>query len=482
MKKVLIGVLSAITCFGLAGCQGGKKLSKEEAQTEIRQIAESINKNKNKLSKIKANASFKTAISYNNLKAKTGLGNLSVDLGSFSGSVKFDGSLDVDVNTTDKIAKFSSKIDASANADIDSAYILAYLGEEGSEKKYNFSANGKIDGYCVGTEEIYNFETWTMVDYYTNLYANYDFNINKELANTLYIDETNFKGSKNLLSYEYLFEMFSDDYVIFEDLDEDFSIIKNWDIFTMKGNTLTIDCSDLNAFDIDDVEELEGDKGGLKISKLSLTLNDDKLITGFDIKGSVKNETDFSKEKSYPYSGGKNSNEASFELNIDFEYGEQPKLEVPKNLTDLEEEDMEDFFDMDLFEYEELIESIQDRKNGVDTKAKAAAKSGDALVSTLKMISMEATAQTTGDVTVTADFGSTLTNVPKLKVLDGTTDKTSTWGFSDYDALVEGLSATGSLTLVYNLQNGTFSYSTSSLNIDGYNITVDSYGKCQASK
>ena len=45
MKKLLLGVLTTLSFFGLAGCQGGgKKLTADEAKTELKAIAESTMK------------------------------------------------------------------------------------------------------------------------------------------------------------------------------------------------------------------------------------------------------------------------------------------------------------------------------------------------------------------------------------------------------------------------------------------------------
>lgn len=483
MKKLLLGVLTTITFLGLVGCDGGgKKLSAEEAKTEIRAIAENTDKNKGKLSSLKAKTSFKGSVSAKNMKAKAG--SQTVDLGSIKASAKFEGSFDASINPADKKAKIGAKVNASASADIKSAYLVSMMGEKGNSKKYNLSAKGSFDGYYVGNEEDLGFFKYNS----SNTYIDYSASINKELADLLKSTETSFKGAKNLYSYDSIFEMFEED----EDDDEvlfDYDMIKDWTIFTKKGNTLTADCSNLAAFDLEnyeDTQEMLKQYGlELKVSKLQFTLTNDKVITGFDFAMSIKGSTDLSKLNDSssmlaPSYSGTLTFDLSFDFGFDLEYGTQPNIEVPENLTKLEAEEIDELFDL-----EDIIDAISDimgSGSGSNSGSNTSAKKADNLVSCMKMVAMEAAAQSSGNVTVTVDFGDTEKSLPTLKVYDGATDKTSDWNFYDEDAYVEGLKATGSASLTYDVSTSKFTYSVTNLKVNGSYISITSDGHCELAK
>ena len=169
----------------------------------------------------------------------------------------------------------------------------------------------------------------------------------------------------------------------------------------------------------------------------------------------------------------------SFNYGLDLEYGKQESITIPKELLDLEEEDLDDYMDFDI---DDIMENITDMMSGTDTKAKAAGRKAESLISCMKNVCLEAQAQATDGVTVTVDFGNTKTSTPTLRVLDGTVDKTSTWGFSNADAYVDGLAATGTINLTLDISSYKWTYSVENLNIDGYTIAIDSYGRCTATK
>ena len=493
MKKLLLVALTAVTCLGLAGCQGGKKLSAEEAKTELMAIAENTEKNTEKLASFKTKQTFNASIKAKDIKSKTG--SQTMNLGKGSVTAKYESSFNGSVNTEQKKAKVDANLNASLNADVESALLPLITGEEGTSKKYNLSAKGKMDGYYVNTEEKYFGFTFNSA----NLYGNFEGEINKELADLLGSTETNFKAAKNLYSYESLFDLIiNDEDEEDEEYEEeafDFSFIKDWTIFTKSGNTLTADCSNLAAFDIEGISDyqmmLKNYGLELKVSKLQIEVSKENVITGFDFAMSLKGSIDLSKidlsdmymavideEAATTYSGTITV-DLSLGFGLDLTYGAQEAINVPEELTKVEEEDMDDYLD---FDFEDIFEYIDDIMSGTDRNAKAAVRKGDSLMSCIKTLSLEAAAYSSGNPTIIVDYGTTKTSTPTLTVLDGDTDVTSTRGFTPYDVMVDGLQATGKITATLDYNTYKFTYTVDGLNIDGYTITVDSYGYCEATK
>ena len=497
MKKLLLVALTAITCFSLAGCQDGKKLSAAEAYTELKAIAENTQKSFNKLGSIKSKETFEGSIKAKDVKVKLPTGDY-MSCGSGSASAKGTYTTEAALNVADKKAKFNVSVDASAKADVTSPLLKMYLGIDSDSKKWNYEANGKVEAYLVGSEES---RTGILSYDKANIYTNIDAKVNSELAELLELTKTEFKASKNFGSYYF------GDFFEFADYDEeydefDFDFINDWTIFTQKGNTLTADCSNLSAFDVDgdlgEINEMLKSFGlELKISKLQLETNKEKMVTSFDFAMSLKGSLDLSKldpsslELTGPnkfsnreYSGTV-SVDMTFGLSYDLGYGEKT-IDVPENLTKLEEEDFDEFYyDLMDLDIEDFLERMSDIANGGSSKENAAAKKAETLLCALKSFSLEASVEAYEKVEVLVEYGATPTSVPRLTVFADATDITSKLGFTDYDAMIDGLSATGMFRLMYNTEINKFSYPTASDNtlvIDGYTITVSADGTCTATK
>ena len=491
MKKLVLGVLTVFTLFGLAGCQGGgKKLSAEEAKTEIKAIAESTLKEGKKLGSFKANQTFSASIEAKDIKAKAG--SLTMNFGSGKASAKLNTSVGASINSADKKAKIGGKIDASVNASVKSKYLKEALGWDSETQKYNYTAKASADAYYAyaGKEQI----TETYSADTANIYTSYSGEINKELADILKTTQTKVTGANNFKTYDFggLFNIYDEGSSNEVDLD----FIQDWTIFTKKGNTITADCSNLDAFelgyDLTSTQTMLKEYGlDFKVSKFQFSFNNDNVITKFDFAMSLKGKVDLSKidlsnlmgESEVSYAGTITAN-MTFGFGFELGYKEET-ITIPENLTKLEEED----FDEALENFEDYIEDsgifnmIEGLINGNGSgKTNSSVKKAENLISCMKMIALEGSAQASENVTVTVDYGSTATSFPTLKVYDGTTDKTSTWAFSSMDVYVEGLSATGSFSLTYNPSTAKFSYSTSTLKIDGDYITVNADGSCELAK
>lgn len=490
MKKLFIGALTVLSIFGLAGCKSGKKLSAEEAKTELKAIAESTMKESNKIGSFKAKETFKASVSAKNIKAKMN-DVATINFGSGKASAKFNTSINAKMDVANKKAQLSGSIDAGVNYSLKSPALMAKLGWDSESKSGDYSFKASADAYYVDSEEAISASTTLDV---ANIYGKYDAEVSKDLAELMESTETKFSGKGNFKTYDFagFFGMFEAD----EDDDEDafdFDFIQDWTIFTKSGNTITADCSNLEAFDLGyDLASTQTmlKKYGIdfKVSKFQIKVNKDNVITAFDFAMSVKGSANLAKvmadEDGESMYSGTISVDLSLGFGFELGYSEQ-SITVPEELTKLEAQDFDEIYeDFTDYIYDlDIMDTISGLIGGEGMPTNnSSVKKGNYLISAMKSVGYEAWAQASDDVTVTVDFGDTVTSNPTLKVLDGTTDKTSDWGFSSYDAIVEGLSAKGSVTIVINSETGKVSYSTNSFMIDGNYITINSNGECELAK
>lgn len=493
MKKLLLGVLTTLSFFSLAGCQGGgKKLSADEAKTELKAVAESTMKESANVGTFKTKESFKASISAKNVKAKMNeLATVNYGSGKISANINLN--TDAKIDTTNKIAKVSGSVDAGVNYNLNSPALKSLSSDIKTSGKY--SAKASADAYYVSYEEDF---AGIKLDA-ANIYTNYNAEISKDLAEIMESTETKFSGKNNFKTYEFgglfsFFDMDEDD----EESSIDFDFINDWTIFTKSGNTISADCSNLAAFDLgydlSSTQKMLKEYGlDFKVSKFQISFNKDNVITAFDFAMSLKGSADIAKvtadEDGESIYSGTVSVDLSFGLGFELGYSTQ-SITVPEELTKLEEEDFdeisEDFFDY-LYD-SDIMDTISgligggSSYGGGSQASTPATKKAENLLSCMKQVALETSAQAENDfVTVMVDYGNTPTNNPTIKVLDGTTDVTNTFGFSGADVMVDGLKATGSFSIRYSIQFGNFVYSgigENALVIDGKTITISSEGKC----
>lgn len=488
MKKLFIGALTVLSIFGLAGCKSGKKLSAEEAKTELKAIAESTLKESNKIGSFKAKETFKASVSAKNLKAKV-TDMLTADLGSGKASAKFNSSISAKMDVANKKAQLSGSIDAGVNYSLKSPALQAKLGWDSEKKSGDYSFKASADAYYVDSKETVSASTTVDV---ANIYGKYDAEISKDLAEIMESTETKFSGKGNFKTYDFagFFGMFESD----DDEDAiDLDFINDWTIFTKSGNTITADCSDLNAFnlgyDLASTQTMLKEYGiDFKVSKFQIKVNKDNVITAFDFAMSVKGSANLAKVMADKDGDSMYSGTISVDLSLGFGfelgYSEQ-SITVPEELTKLEAQDFDEIYeDFTDYIYDlDIMDTISGLISGEGIPTNnSSVKKGNYLISTMKQVGFEAWSQASDDVTVTVDYGDTVTSNPTLKVYDGTTEKTSEFGFSNFDAIVEGLSAKGSVTIVINSETGKISYSSNSFMIDGNYITINSNGECELAK
>ena len=121
-------------------------------------------------------------------------------------------------------------------------------------------------------------------------------------------------------------------------------------------------------------------------------------------------------------------------------------------------------------------------------KLNAAAKSAEALVSTIKNTCSELSASVTGTtivVTLTYTPGTGVVGIAtptNVTITSGTGDDFSGYGADDFK--VENLKASGTLAATYTLADATYSFAYGSGNflVNGYKITVSADGSCKAQK
>ena len=113
-------------------------------------------------------------------------------------------------------------------------------------------------------------------------------------------------------------------------------------------------------------------------------------------------------------------------------------------------------------------------------KKNAAAKSAEAVVATIKQLTQEYLAQSTGSIVITLAYGSTDVNTPTTATVNyAGTD--IDWEETDFT--VENLKAQGTITSSYNTQTAvyTFTTNTNQFKVNGYNISVAADGTATAS-
>ncbi len=114
-------------------------------------------------------------------------------------------------------------------------------------------------------------------------------------------------------------------------------------------------------------------------------------------------------------------------------------------------------------------------------KKNAAAKSAEAVVATIKQLTQEYLAQSTGTIVITLAYSTTA---------DANTPTTATVNYAgadvdweETDFTVENLKAQGTITSSYNTQTAvyTFTTNTTQFKVNGYNIAVAADGTATAS-
>ena len=360
MKKVLLATLAVFTFIGLTGCGSKeKKLSATEAQQQIKAAQENTAKELKEKKGIKAKAEQKVTAS---VEAK---------------NIKIDSSLG---------AKIPTITAASASLDVTGSEALSY--DEASKKasasatikgglKANYAAGSttiKYDWKADATGEAYIVDSSTK----TNIYAKGSANIPEELKALIGIKADAKLGGQVNLKVEKGDEDDEDEQITIEELITkiDFDdFINDWSIFSMKGSTIIIDCSNLKAFNFGDEDDEDEDiqatlaKAGLdlKISKFEIKLNKKKAISDIDFNMSLKGTVDLSKlgldkwdiidlveminenlaeeleDATINGISGTVSVDYAVSLGVDINYGSQT-ITVPTALTNLPEIDLKNLF------------------------------------------------------------------------------------------------------------------------------------------
>lgn len=282
MKKLLICTLSLFAFVGLTGCASEKKLTAEEAKTELNAVA----KNTAKAVTTAVAGSLKLGVTakgeINNFKAYKTVGEEKTAIFTVNqakAEVKANASLSTATDFDNKIIKLGATGDASAKASADIA---------GMEKKeLNLSAKGKATAYLKGGNPDGNF------------YVDYDATISEDLAKLAKLEKTAYADKLNIIAKDFDMEMPTETEVENFSIDFD-SFVNDWSIFKKKGNKIIADCSDLKAFKIDgDVISIQDDlaKYGLtlSVSKFEIGVDKQQRMTSFDFQIGLKGKADFEK-------------------------------------------------------------------------------------------------------------------------------------------------------------------------------------------
>lgn len=401
MKKLLLCALTAITFIGLTGCQSEKKLSAEEAKTEVKAVMENTAAEVKNAASVSFKADGKATITAKDVKllaSKTAVA--AVESAKINASA--NASIKASANKEDKKAKVTASADAKVDANINSSTLKTMLGWE-TPKKFNYTAKGEAEVYAVeGAEK-------------TNFYGKYDASINEELAKELGITQTKYSSLFNLASksinglFEYGEDLDDEDDEIDGDTTTDLGFIKDWTIFKKKGNTLIADCSNLEAFDLgEDFYETQATLKTygieFKVSKFQIGFDKNKVLTSFDFETSVKGNLDLSKIPydaeaiedilgeygsaiaSLPIDSMSGTITVDLSAGASFTLGYTPEtITVPKDMMETKETDLDEIID-------EIISGIF---NGGGSKEKAAIKSAENVFAAGKTVLLESAASET---------------------------------------------------------------------------------------
>ena len=291
MKKLLLCVLAAFAFVGITGCASETKMSAEEAQKTLNEASLNTEKKLGQYATIKYKDGVSASIKSNEIKGTVrGTEVQLIDKSKINTSANASGS--VTYNIEEKKAKVSLEADGKIDANITSGFLKSFLSIE-SPKKITYTAKAKGDAYLIDGEEK------------TNLYVDYNAEINDQIAKDFDIEQTKYSGKYNFSSVMIHGFINKDD-----DEDEtetdtstttfDFDFIKDWTIFKKKGNLIIADCSNLDAFDLgEDFKEAQKElkEIGLefKVSKCQFELNKDKTIKNADFALSASGNLDLSK-------------------------------------------------------------------------------------------------------------------------------------------------------------------------------------------
>ncbi len=447
-KKLLLVTLSAFTFVGLTGCGSAKKLTAEEAKTEIKAAKDNTLTalQNSKALTFKQDADFSASVTAKNI-GMAGTAQPLVKSAKISASASDNFSATVDTEKLD----FKATADAKAKL----GYNIT-MGDKTQKKDFNFSGNG--EAYLINGKNK------------SNLYAKGSASLPKKedlaelisLASFLSPEIADFfedfddldikeklEGKINI-GIDKVDDKYDPEEMI-EELDFD-TLIKDWSIFSKKGSTLIADCSNLNAFNFDFDEDMEAqlEALGLKlnISKFEIGLTNDNAISSFDFKLALKGDIDLAKaakaaEEASPMLGsltGTINVNVEFGLGFDVTYSTSAaSITAPKELTDLEEVSIDDLFPAG--------------------KEAAAIKKAEEIFSVGKMIIIEDTA--TEDIEFVTKVGDTYSVTVKALVDNHEIDS-NPFTFDSTDEAGGGV-------IMYNAATNEWSF-TMTGTIDGYEI------------
>lgn len=294
MKKLLLCTLSLFAFVGLTACGSEKKLTAEEAKTELKSVAENTAKAANDGIQGNIKLGFSANGQINNLKGYKVIGDQKTAIFTVN-QAKADAKANISLNTAtdfdNKIIKLGAKADAKVTASADVA---------GMDKmSINYAADAKADVYLKGDGKYVDEEESETLEG-SNAFIDYSANLNEDLAKQFNL-ESKYEGRLNLFLEGMDVVLPKDEDIKMDEfitsLDE---FINDWTIFKKKGNKIIADCSDLKAFKIDGEaiavqEQLKKYGLTLSVSKFELTVDKEQKLTAFDFQLGLKGKVDFEK-------------------------------------------------------------------------------------------------------------------------------------------------------------------------------------------
>ncbi len=379
-KKLLIATLTCLSFVSLTACGSGKKLTEDEAKVEIKAAQENTAKAIKEKKGLTVKQTYNAKADINAKNVKIGEGQLALNIDTVKLGLDVNEAIEANVDLIDKEAKIKGDINTKLNYELNGndEKLKKELIANGNAEVYVKNGKEKTNIYAKGTATLPEKDELLRLLGVISFFYEDALELGQKIENSDY--KTNLDGKINIR----IDKDDDEEKDITELISEfDFStLIKDWSIFSKKGSTLTADCSNIEALNIDitneDVQELASYGLNLKVSKFEIKLGKNNEIKNFDFKISLDGKVDLGKitstttdsESMFDNISGTVSVDTSFGFNFNVEYQDSATaVLVPDELAKRDEYTIEDIFTI-LFSQNPEMKIAEIKARNVYNKAK----------------------------------------------------------------------------------------------------------------
>ena len=393
-KKAFIVALSVLTFTALTGCETEKKLTAEEAKTEIKAIQDNTISKVKETNSLKIDYEYKTNLSVNakDLKEKNSSSDEKVSI-KFSTKQSTNASLNADIKNLN--ANLTANEDSNASCSI-SSKILNF--------DFSTKGNAKTDGYLVKNDKSLDFYLKNETKTSSKAPKEYQayFGNGEEVTDVEAYKYTYDLNSKNIFINDHI-GMITNGYLL--DMAQNYNldtIITDWSNISKKGSTLIINFSnyDTLGFGFEGIGQLEQLGISFKMSGLKVDINKDNQITGVKFDVSANGNIDLSKVDlsdydlpidNVPFASTSMLSGYTGTINLDMSYSISAKIgytstvntTVPTDLLNAEEESLEDLIE-DHVDYMYMRDYVNKKRSEIAAKATAVYEAAETQLNKVK--------------------------------------------------------------------------------------------------